>query len=133
MPSHLEPQRTPQDAGVDINAIIMPTDIGLLDPANFTGNYAQYLAGWVSPTGRYYKVITLTGHSELAEMLTGNLFGSKVLERAGWVHLCMTGSPDLEAPHTLTGAQISTLLDLCQLCEDTEFADELMAGIRRHS
>lgn len=124
---------TPPDPGVDENATIMPTNISALDPADFTGNYAQSLAGWISPSGHYYKVLVLAGHSELSEMLTGNLFGSAILERTGWVHLCMTGSPDLAPRYRLTGAQVATLTDLCQLCEGTEFSDELMAGITRHS
>lgn len=127
------PRKPSIEPGVSPKATALPTDIATLKPDKFVGENAHYLAGWISPNGRYYKVdknvATLGGHSTLAKNLTGEWDGGPVLEKAGWVHLRLSGRPDVTDPHRLTKAQSRTLMDLCMLCKDSEFARKIMLGI----
>lgn len=125
--SRLEP-------GIIATASIVPTDISTLDPSDYTTfELTKYLSGWISPKGRFYKVLDKAGHWELVELLTGDGYQSAVLERHGWVHLSMYGSVDLGDEHRLTTEQVNTLMDICMLCEGTEFADAILRGIEHKS
>lgn len=88
-----------------------------------------FLSGWVSPDGHYYRVRQLCGHDELGLMITGRKNGYLILVQLGWVHLAMSGSPDLDHDRRLTKGQIATLLRLCMVCEGTSFADKIRNGI----
>ncbi len=108
---------------------IAPTDADKLTRCDF--EHESELAGWISPQGRYYKVVCMFGHGALARRLTQDDLGCKRLEHAGWAHLGMHGTVNMVVPNQLTRSQIDTLMTIAMLCIDTGFSAKILAAIRR--
>jgi hypothetical protein len=87
------------------------------------------LAGWVCPSGSYYKGGSWQ-HESLARRISGvDKNAAELLLKEGWVRLTDYGHPVTGDDCRLTAAQLNMLCDLAQLFADTDWGKRLNYAI----
>lgn len=122
----IEPAVPMQREGEMIESKIAQTVIAELAP---TGIVPSTLAGWISPSGQYFRIASAEGHVHTARQIVGSSGAWSKLESNGWVHLSDSGSADINRYFSLTKQQIDTLFDLAVLVPESQFGKKIMAAI----